>query len=68
MNNVIKEVDLESALGKAKKISKNECNVIYVIKSFDEDCQDEMYYIDDNGLIRSWEELIATFDNGIKTT
>lgn len=26
----------------------------------------KIFYIDDNGLIRVWETLIATFENGTK--
>ncbi|PWN62401.1 hypothetical protein C1631_022820 [Chryseobacterium phosphatilyticum] len=61
-----KENELSVALEKAKKISKNTCSVMFVIKSIDKETDDEVYYIDDNGLIRSWELLIATFDNGIR--
>ena len=62
-----KETELTAAISKAKTKSKNFCTLLYVIKSIDPETDEEVYYIDDNGLIRSWEELIAIFENGIKT-
>ncbi|REC39838.1 hypothetical protein [Chryseobacterium sp. 5_R23647] len=62
-----KENELSAALDKAKKQSKNDCSYLFVIKSLDPDTDEDVYYIDDNGLIRTWEELIAIFENGIRT-
>lgn len=62
-----KENELSVALDKAKKQSKNYCSMFFVIKSIDQETDEDVYYIDDNGLIRTWEELIAIFENGIRT-
>ncbi len=45
-------------------ISKNFNCVIWVKSINDEN--EQVYYVDENGLIRVWEELIATFENGVK--
>lgn len=62
----IKEEDLDVAIYKAEKISKEQCRLLYIIKSYNDD-DAELYYIDENGLVGSWEEIIAIFDNGIRT-
>lgn len=62
----IKEEDLDVAICKAEKISKEQCRLLYIIKSYNDD-DAELYYIDENGLVGSWEEIIAIFDNGIRT-
>lgn len=62
----IKEEDLDVAIFKAEKISKEQCRLLYIIKSYNDD-DAELYYIDENGLVGSWEEIIAIFDNGIRT-
>ncbi|PWN59152.1 hypothetical protein [Chryseobacterium oncorhynchi] len=62
----IKEEDPDVAICKAEKISKEQCRLLYIIKSYNDD-DAELYYIDENGLVGSWEEIIAIFDNGIRT-
>ena len=39
--------------------------MLHVIKSINDE-NEQVYYVDENGLIRVWEELIATFENGVK--
>lgn len=55
---LIKYSDKEMALKEAKRISENEKVLLYVILSNGE------YFIDENNLVRVWETLIATFENG----
>ena len=64
----IKKESEEEALKEAQKISKNTNAIIYVIETNinENDEIQKVFYIDDNGLIRVWETLIATFENGIK--
>ncbi|UTG66806.1 hypothetical protein J2O02_18240 (plasmid) [Elizabethkingia anophelis] len=57
---LIKYSDKEMALKEAKRISENEKVLLYVILSNGE------YFIDENNLVRVWETLIATFENGKK--
>ena len=49
----------------AKKLSNKNSIVLHVIKSINDE-NEQVYYVDENGLIRVWEELIATFENGVK--
>lgn len=64
----IKKESEEEALKEAQKISENTNSIIYVIETNinENDEIQKVFYIDDNGLIRVWETLIATFENGIK--
>ena len=64
----IKKESEEEALKEAQKISENTNSIIYVIETNinENDEIQKIFYIDDNGLIRVWETLIATFENGIK--
>lgn len=57
--------ELDEALKEAKKLSNKNSIVLHVIKSIN-DKNEQVYYVDENGLIRVWEELIATFENGVK--
>jgi hypothetical protein len=57
---LIKYTDKEKALKEAQKISENNNVLLYVILSNGE------YFIDENNLVRVWETLIATFENGKK--
>ena len=57
--------ELDEALKEAKKLSNNNSIVLHVIKSINDE-NEQVYYVDENGLIRVWEELIATFENGVK--
>lgn len=57
--------ELDEALKEAKKLSNKNSIVLHVIKSINDE-NEEVYYIDENGLIRVWEELLATFENGVK--
>ncbi|MCT3649914.1 hypothetical protein HZQ28_18220 [Elizabethkingia anophelis] len=60
MMDLIKYTDKEKALKEAQKISENNNVLLYVILSNGE------YFIDENNLVRVWETLIATFENGKK--
>lgn len=64
----IKKHDKNEALKEAQKISDQTNSVIYVIETTinENDEIEKVFYIDDNGFIRVWETLIATFENGIK--
>ena len=64
----IKKESEEEALKEAQKISENTNSIIYVIETNinENDEIQKIFYIDDNGLIRVWETLIATFENGTK--
>lgn len=66
--NAIKKHDKNEALKEAQKISDQTNSVIYVIETTinENDEIEKVFYIDDNGFIRVWETLIATFENGIK--
>jgi len=55
---LIKYTDKEKALKEAQKISENNNVLLYVILSNGD------YFIDENNLVRVWETLIATFENG----
>lgn len=57
---LIKYTDKEKALKEAQKISEKNNVLLYVILSNGE------YFIDENNLVRVWETLIATFENGKK--
>ena len=57
--------ELDEALKEAKKLSNKNSIVLHVIKSINDE-NEQVYYVDENGLIRVWEELIATFENGVK--
>jgi hypothetical protein len=57
---LIKYTDKEKALKRSPKISENNNVLLYVILSNGE------YFIDENNLVRVWETLIATFENGKK--
>ncbi|AQX03687.1 hypothetical protein [Elizabethkingia anophelis] len=57
---LIKYTDKEKALKEAQKISENNNVLLYVILSNGD------YFIDENNLVRVWETLIATFENGKK--
>ena len=57
--------ELDEALKEAKKLSNKNSIVLHVIKSINDE-NEQVYYVDGNGLIRVWEELIATFENGVK--
>ena len=57
--------ELDEALKEAKKLSNKSSIVLHVIKSINDE-NEQVYYVDENGLIRVWEELIATFENGVK--
>lgn len=57
--------ELDEALKEAKKLSNKNSIVLHVIKSINEE-NEQVYYVDENGLIRVWEELIATFENGAR--
>ncbi|PWN60057.1 hypothetical protein [Chryseobacterium oncorhynchi] len=48
----------KEALKEAQRLSEKNSLVLHVIKS------DEQYYLDENGLLRAWETLIAAFENG----
>lgn len=69
---LIKEKEKATALKKACEISESKGLVLFVIESvgvIGEDDPDEpytIYYIDDNGFIRNYERLVATFENGKK--
>lgn len=52
--------ELDEALKEAKKLSNKNSIVLHVIKSINDE-NEQVYYVDENGLIRVWEELIATF-------
>ena len=56
--------ELDEALKEAKKLSTKNSIVLHVIKSINDE-NEQVYYVDENGLIRVWEELIATFENGV---
>ena len=56
--------ELDEALKEAKKLSNKNSIVLHVIKSINDE-NEQVYYVDENGLIRVWEELIATFENGV---
>lgn len=66
--NAIKKHDKNEALKEAQKISDQTNSVIYVIETTinENDEIEKVFYIDDNGFIRVWETLIATFENGTK--
>ena len=57
--------ELDEALKEAKKLSNKNSIVLHVIKSINDE-NEQVYYVVENGLIRVWEELIATFENGVK--
>jgi hypothetical protein len=57
--------DLYEALNFAQKESEKKSVVLHVIKSFD-DKNKPVYYVDDNGFLRSWEKMEATYENGVK--
>lgn len=57
---LIKYTDKEKALKESQKISENNNVLLYVILSNGD------YFIDENNLVRVWETLIATFENGKK--
>ena len=57
--------ELDEALKEAKKLSNKNSIVLHVIKSINDE-NEQVYYVDENGLIRVWEELIATFEDGVK--
>ena len=57
--------ELDEALKEAKKLSNKNSIVLHVIKSINDENEQD-YYVDEYGLIRVWEELIATFENGVK--
>ena len=57
--------ELDEDLKEAKKLSNKNSIVLHVIKSINDE-NEQVYYVDENGLIRVWEELIATFENGVK--
>ena len=57
--------ELDEALKEAKKLSNKNSIVLHVTKSINDE-NEQVYYVDENGLIRVWEELIATFENGVK--
>lgn len=57
--------ELDEALKEAKKLSNKNSLLLHVIKSINDE-NEQVYYVDENGLIRVWEELIATFENGVK--
>lgn len=57
--------ELDEALKEAKKLSNKNSIVLHVVKSINDE-NEQVYYVDENGLIRVWEELIATFENGVK--
>ena len=57
--------ELDEALKEAKKLSNKNSIVLHVIKSINDE-NEQVYYVDENGLIRVWEELIATFENDVK--
>ncbi|MET7038806.1 hypothetical protein [Elizabethkingia miricola] len=57
---LIKYTDKEKALKETQKNSENNNVLLYVILSNGE------YFIDENNLVRVWETLIATFENGKK--
>ena len=57
--------ELDEALKEAKKLSNKNSIVLHVIKSINDE-NEQVYYVDENGLIRVWEELIATFENCLK--
>ena len=57
--------ELDEALKEAKKLSNKNSIELHVIKSINDE-NEQVYYVDENGLIRVWEELIATFENGVK--
>lgn len=57
--------ELDEALKEAEKLSNKNSIVLHVIKSINDE-NEQVYYVDENGLIRVWEELIATFENGVK--
>ena len=57
--------ELDEALKEAKKLINKNSIVLHVIKSINDE-NEQVYYVDENGLIRVWEELIATFENGVK--
>ena len=57
--------ELDEAFKEAKKLSNKNSIVLHVIKSINDE-NEQVYYVDENGLIRVWEELIATFENGVK--
>lgn len=62
----IKILDVGEALSKAKELSKELPCVLYVIKSrenIDNEIVD-VFYIDDESLIRNWETLIGIYENG----
>lgn len=61
----LKFPELDEALKEAKKLSNKNSIVLHVIKSINDE-NEQVYYVDENGLIRVWEELIATFENGVK--
>ncbi|NAW49976.1 hypothetical protein GNY06_00715 [Elizabethkingia argentiflava] len=60
INDLNKYTDKEKALKEAQKISENNNVLLYVILSNGD------YFIDENNLVRVWETLIATFENGKK--
>lgn len=51
---------LQQAVDFARKDSQEKETALFVIR----DIQQECYYVDDDALIRSFEKLVATFDNG----
>jgi hypothetical protein len=57
---LIKYTDKEKGFERSPKISENNNVLLYVILSNGE------YFIDENNLVRVWETLIATFENGKK--
>ncbi|PWN59950.1 hypothetical protein [Chryseobacterium oncorhynchi] len=63
----ITEINLEKALKKAEKISREHSTKIFVIIGFDEEEDDSepCYHIDENGTTRIWEEVEAIYENGI---
>ena len=65
---LIKETDKSTALNKAQKISGDKKMILHVIEAreIEETEAKTVFFIDDNGFIRTSEKLIASFENGTK--
>lgn len=61
----IKEYELDLAHSRAKRLSDNLSTKVYIISGHDDDDDTvECYFIDENGITRVWEEVIAIYENG----
>lgn len=67
MSAICKE-NKEEALEEAKKLSKENNTILFVIESNinEKDEIKKVWYIDDSSFIRVWETCIATYENGIE--